>query len=381
MMTCDGDSLWLMLPAGLQQRDLDAKPAAPAGQWPARLQRASSTSMWIAVRRTISGWPAAVACCSGCRKANAYSRCRVRRQRPSMRCMWPAMARSWFVRGRRACRDTAGARGGWNGRRWSVAEQGYPAISALDWWWMRRAWPGRPAHAAWYVSLPMAERVAVTACTTACQARNSAKEHLIAAADATGGRNGSGRGGVRPGAGTAFGTSRATGDRAGGSAPQRTGAGHDHDAPLQIADGDRDLRIVARLLSFADSASNTYRYRLAATTRIGLKSVRRVSACSRVWRRAATGWKCRHARARPCVVAGAEPGVPRAAAVVAQPVRLLVLASVGLLLTSWFARLYRRRLQRRHAYQLALHKQELAEQASAAKTRFLATSAMRSVRR
>ena len=36
-----------------------------------------------------------------------------------------------------------------------------------------------------------------------------------------------------------------------------------HDAPLQIADGDRDLRIVARLLSFADSASNTYRYRLA----------------------------------------------------------------------------------------------------------------------
>ncbi|WP_152064542.1 hypothetical protein, partial [Mycobacterium tuberculosis] len=51
---------------------------------------------------------------------------------------------------------------------------------------------------------------------------------------------------------------------------------------------------------------------------------------------------------------------------------LLVLASVGLLLTSWFAWLYRRRLQRRHAYQLALHKQELAEQASAAKTRFLA---------
>jgi CheY-like chemotaxis protein len=33
---------------------------------------------------------------------------------------------------------------------------------------------------------------------------------------------------------------------------------------------------------------------------------------------------------------------------------------------------YRRRVQRRHAYQLALHKQELAEQASAAKTRFLA---------
>ncbi len=36
-----------------------------------------------------------------------------------------------------------------------------------------------------------------------------------------------------------------------------------HDTPLQIADGDRDLRIVARLLSFADSASNSYRYRLA----------------------------------------------------------------------------------------------------------------------
>ncbi len=43
-----------------------------------------------------------------------------------------------------------------------------------------------------------------------------------------------------------------------------------------------------------------------------------------------------------------------------------------LLLVSWFAWLYRRRLQRRHAYQMALHMQDVAEQASAAKTRFLA---------
>ncbi|WP_426806163.1 hypothetical protein, partial [Stenotrophomonas sp. SrG] len=32
-----------------------------------------------------------------------------------------------------------------------------------------------------------------------------------------------------------------------------------HLAPLEIADADRDLRLVARLLSFADSSSNSYR--------------------------------------------------------------------------------------------------------------------------
>jgi signal transduction histidine kinase/ligand-binding sensor domain-containing protein len=48
-------------------------------------------------------------------------------------------------------------------------------------------------------------------------------------------------------------------------------------------------------------------------------------------------------------------------------------ALLGALLIAWAAVAYRRRLQRRHAWQLAEHKRELAEQASEAKSRFLAT--------
>ncbi len=145
-----------------------------------------------------------------------------------------------------------------------------------------------------------------------------------------------------------------------------------HDAPLLIADGDRDLRIVARLLSFADSASNSYRYRLAGYdpdwVEVGPAGERLFSrlppgsyrlevqarSADHVWSRVQT------------LEFRVQPPWWRSLS------GLLVLTSIALLLTSWFAWLYRRRLQRRHAYQLALHKQELAEQASAAKTRFLA---------
>ncbi|WMJ71403.1 hybrid sensor histidine kinase/response regulator [Stenotrophomonas sp. 24(2023)] len=145
-----------------------------------------------------------------------------------------------------------------------------------------------------------------------------------------------------------------------------------HDAPLEIADGDRDLRIVARLLSFADSASNVYRYRLAGYdpdwVEVG-------PGGERLFSRLPPGQYRMEVQAR-----SADHVWSRVQALefhVRPPwwrslSGLLVLVSVGLLLTSWFAWLYRRRLQRKHAYQLALHKQELAEQASAAKTRFLA---------
>ena len=145
-----------------------------------------------------------------------------------------------------------------------------------------------------------------------------------------------------------------------------------HLTPLEIADADRDLRIVARLLSFADSSSNSYRYRLAGYdpdwVEVG-------PAGERVFSRLPPGRYRLEVQARSAdqvwsrvqsLEFRVQPPWWRSLS------GLLVLTSLALLLLSLFAWLYRRRLQRRHAYQLALHKQELAEQASAAKTRFLA---------
>ncbi|RRU25777.1 ATP-binding protein [Stenotrophomonas sp. 278] len=145
-----------------------------------------------------------------------------------------------------------------------------------------------------------------------------------------------------------------------------------HLAPLEIADADRDLRIVARLLSFADSSSNSYRYRLAGYdpdwVEVG-------PGGERVFSRLPPGRYRLEVQARSADLVWSR--VQALDFRVLPPwwrslSGLLVLTSMALLLLSLFAWLYRRRLQRRHAYQLALHKQELAEQASAAKTRFLA---------
>ncbi len=145
-----------------------------------------------------------------------------------------------------------------------------------------------------------------------------------------------------------------------------------HLAPLEIADADRDLRIVARLLSFADSSSNSYRYRLAGYdpdwVEVG-------PGGERVFSRLPPGRYRLEVQARSVDLVWSR--VQALDFRVLPPwwrslSGVLVLTSLALLLLSLFAWLYRRRLQRRHAYQLALHKQELAEQASAAKTRFLA---------
>ncbi len=145
-----------------------------------------------------------------------------------------------------------------------------------------------------------------------------------------------------------------------------------HAAPLVVEDGDRDLHIVARLLSFSDAASNQYRFRLAGY--------------DPDWVDAGPGGERVFSRLPPGayeleVQARSADQVWSQVQVLAFQVRppwwrslsgVLVLASAVLLLVGWFAWLYRRRLQRRHAYQLALQQQEMAEQASAAKTRFLA---------
>src|SRR5690606_30603588 len=55
------------------------------------------------------------------------------------------------------------------------------------------------------------------------------------------------------------------------------------------------------------------------------------------------------------------------------PWGLLLFAVLGLLALAMAGAAYRRRVRRRSAWQLAEHKREVAEQASLAKTRFLAT--------
>ncbi|PZU27825.1 MAG: histidine kinase [Stenotrophomonas sp.] len=145
------------------------------------------------------------------------------------------------------------------------------------------------------------------------------------------------------------------------------------ESPLQILDGDRDLRIAARLLSFADSATNTYRFRLAGYdpdwVDVGASGDRvfsrlppgryqleiQAATSDNVWSPVQT------------LAFRVQPPWARSPAGV---MTFLVIAVALILSGAW---LYQRRLRRRNEWQLARHKQELAEQASLAKTRFLAT--------
>ncbi|WP_416056783.1 ATP-binding protein [Stenotrophomonas maltophilia] len=372
MMTCDGDSLWLMLPSGLQQRDLDGHlrrqlenghSGLQSGQLNLDVECGPQDRIWLASSRGLLQW-------------------------------LPEAQRFQPVPGAPATAVYAMHVGGngevWlseDGRlsryRWSNgrlerqavvgAEQGYPAISAS----------GLVVDAqgvAWATSARGLIRVGADGQSVRLYGVHDGlpsqefREHtLIATAS---GRMVAGTPAgvvsfdpelVRPSTRRAPLVIERVEVRRNEQVLDLT-----HDTPLQIADGDRDLRIVARLLSFADSASNTYRYRLAGYdpdwVEVGPAGERLFSrlppgayrlevqarSADHVWSRVQT------------LEFHVQPPWWRSLS------GLLVLASIALLLTSWFAWLYRRRLQRKHAYQLALHKQELAEQASAAKTRFLA---------
>lgn len=145
-----------------------------------------------------------------------------------------------------------------------------------------------------------------------------------------------------------------------------------HDAPL-LTPGDRDLRIVARLLSFVDPPAHRYRYRL--------------HGYDPDWVEVGAGGERMFSRL--------DPGTHRLQVQAADadgvwsPVRMLTFqvqppwwrtawafalyVLAALLLLSLAAWGYRLRLLRRHQYQLIRERQRLAEQASEAKTRFLAT--------
>ncbi|WDS38104.1 MAG: ATP-binding protein [Pseudoxanthomonas sp.] len=145
------------------------------------------------------------------------------------------------------------------------------------------------------------------------------------------------------------------------------------DPDVQLRAGDRELRVGMRLLSFEDPAGNRYRSRL-----VGFDPgwVDQGASGDRVLSALAPGHYVLELQG---VEAGGTPSAQhRFAFSVAPPwwrsgagIAVLTLCALALVLLCAWA--YRERLRRRSAWNLAQHKRELAEQASLAKTHFLAT--------
>ncbi|MEA5175214.1 two-component regulator propeller domain-containing protein [Xanthomonas fragariae] len=146
-----------------------------------------------------------------------------------------------------------------------------------------------------------------------------------------------------------------------------------HVEPLVVEDGDRDLHFVARLLSFADSESNGYRFRLSGYDPDWIDVG---PSGERLFSRLPAGRYTLEVQGRT------GDGIWSATQTLRfqvlppwwlAPWGLVLLGLLALCVIAAAVLLYRRRLRRLNAWQLAVHKQELAKQASLAKTRFLAT--------
>ena len=144
-------------------------------------------------------------------------------------------------------------------------------------------------------------------------------------------------------------------------------------APLQLQRQDREFRISARLLAYDDPKSNRYWSKLEGFDRewIGVGS-----SGERVFSGLAPGHYTLRMRAQDAAGNPAREQVLRLQVPPpwwATTWARLLFAVAALLLLALAAWLYRVRLKRRHAWQLAEAKRALAEQASEAKSRFLAT--------
>lgn len=144
-------------------------------------------------------------------------------------------------------------------------------------------------------------------------------------------------------------------------------------SPVELAPHTREFRVRARLLAYDDPASNRYWSKLDG---VDGEWVAQGASGERVLSGLSPGRYTLQLRAADA--AGTEAPGYRLEVVLRPPwwrtgpayalVALIVLAVLG-----WLAMLYRARLRRRSELQLMRHKQALAEQASLAKTRFLAT--------
>ena len=146
------------------------------------------------------------------------------------------------------------------------------------------------------------------------------------------------------------------------------------DGGFDLGPNDHDLQVVVRLPAFDDPESNRYRFRLVGFDQdwVGV-----LGRGERVFSQLPPG----DHRLELQAAAGAEgewSQVRTLAFRVPPPwwrsawgTATMILAVAVLLL--WLAWLYRNRLRRRSLWQLDVHKRELAEQASLAKSRFLAT--------
>lgn len=142
---------------------------------------------------------------------------------------------------------------------------------------------------------------------------------------------------------------------------------------FELEPGDQDLRVSARLLAFDDPGSNRYRSRLAGfdtnwSEAAGGELVfsRLLPGSYRLQVQAAAGQDDAWSQVRELPFRVAPPWWRSGWG-------LLVLAVLMAMLLGGGACVYRARLRRRSRWQLDVHKRELAEQASQAKSRFLAT--------
>ena len=146
----------------------------------------------------------------------------------------------------------------------------------------------------------------------------------------------------------------------------------DAQAPVEFGPDDRDLRVVARLLSFTDPKAHRYRFRLRGYDADWVDG----AGGERVFSKLDAG---RYALDVEATNADGVWSAPQRLAFAVRPpwwktkvayASYMVLVLLALWALAW---LYRRRLHQRHAFALAQQQRELAEQTSDAKTRFLAT--------